>query len=332
MSNELRSHSPKFSIEEIRALAKEFYDLNDFIEELPSERDQNILFGKYERKFILKISNTDEEYSILDMQNQAIELTHNGIEIIPSIDGQKIVQFKNHFVRLVNYLPGIPLAQYKFHTKKLFLNLGKLLAQIDKILENFQHEKADRDLYWNMFNAETIVNKYKNLITDHSRLNIIETILRNWIEFVQPKFSFLRKSIIHNDANDYNIIIVDEDQINLIDYGDMCLTFTICELAIACAYAMLDKENPLESAEYLIKGYHQIYPLQDVEIELIHYFIQMRLAMSVTISAYQKQIQPDNEYLVISEKPAWNLLEKLHAFDVKSVQETFRFACNENHD
>jgi hypothetical protein len=54
----------------------------------------------------------------------------------------------------------------------------------------------------------------------------------------------------------------------------------------------------------------------------------MRLAMSVTISAHQKQIQPDNHYLIISEKPAWNLLEKLTTIDMKFVHQTFRSVCH----
>ncbi|CAF3461848.1 unnamed protein product [Rotaria sp. Silwood2] len=67
----------------------------------------------------------------------------------------------------------------------------------------------------------------------------------------------------------------------------MCQTFLISEIAVACA----------------------------------------RLAMSVTICAHQKQIQPDNHYLVISEKPAWDLLEKLTTIDIKFINQTFRSAC-----
>jgi Ser/Thr protein kinase RdoA (MazF antagonist) len=121
---------------------------------------------------------------------------------------------------------------------------------------------------------------------------------------------------------------MNEDQMNLIDFGDMCQTFLVCEPAIACAYIMLNKTNPIDNAKHLISGFHEIYPLENIEIDLIYYFIRMRLAMSVTISAHQKQIQPDNHYLVISEKPAWNLLEKLTNIDSNFVKQTFRSACS----
>jgi Ser/Thr protein kinase RdoA (MazF antagonist) len=330
MSNDLRHLSPSFTIDEAKVIALEYYGLNEFVCQLPSERDQNFLFRRDEFKFILKISNIDENYSVLDMQNNAISYINNGIRCLSTLDGKMISSYKNHFVRLVNYLPGIPLADYRPHSSQLIFNLGKVLGKIDKSLREFEHESAKRYLYWDMKNAENIVNKYKHLIVDSNHRQIIEIILQDWMKFVIPYFSSLRISIIHNDANDYNIIVIDQDNLNLIDFGDMCQTFTISEPAIACAYIMLDKDNPINSAKNLLEGYNQIYPLESIEIELIYYFIRMRLAMSVTISAHQKEAQPDNHYLTITEKSAWTLLEKLTNIDTQFVNNTFQ-SINNNH-
>jgi len=327
MSNDLRHLSPEFSIDEAKQIAVKYYNLNEFLCQLPSERDQNFLFQRDQLKFILKISNIDENYSVIDMQNRAIECIDNGIQILPSLDGKMINTYKNHLIRLVTYLPGIPLANYRPHSSKLFFNLGKILGQIDKSLIGFKHESIKRNLYWNMINAENIINTYKNLILEKNHREIIENILQDWIQFVLPFFSLLRISVIHNDANDYNIIVINEENIGLIDFGDMCETFLICEPAIACAYIMLDKDNPIDYAANLIQGYNQIYPFEKNEIDLIYYFIRIRLAMSVTISAHQKKIQPNNHYLVISEKPAWSLLEKLTTIDTKFVNQTFQSVC-----
>lgn len=327
MSNDLRKLSPKFSIDEAKLIANKYYGLNEFLNELPSERDQNFLFQKEELKFILKISNIDEDYSVIDMQNKAMEFINNGIKVLSDFNDKKIINYKNHFVRLVSYVPGIVLADYKPHNNKLLFNLGKLLANIDKSLSKFEHEAINRDLYWNIINAEYIINKYKYLIIEKNHCEIIDDILKNWIENVVPLFSILRKSVIHNDANDYNIIVIDENNINLIDFGDMSYTYLICEISIACAYIMLNKQDPIDSAIHLIHGYNEIYPFESIEIDLIYHFIRTRLAMSVTISAHQKQIQPDNYYLTISEKPAWNLLEKLNQYDIKSILHRFRSNC-----
>ncbi|CAF3953341.1 unnamed protein product, partial [Rotaria sp. Silwood1] len=112
--------------------------------------------------------------------------------------------------------------------------------------------------------------------------------LKDYIQIVVPLFSSLRKSIIHNDTHDYNIIIIDEDNIGAIDFGHMCQAFLISEVAIACIYIMLNKQDPIDSATNLIRGYNQLNKFEDIEIDLIYHSICVRLAMSVTICTHQK--------------------------------------------
>lgn len=60
---------------------------------------------------------------------------------------------------------------------------------------------------------------------------------------------------IHNDANDYNLLAIHgrgaengkSDDSAVLDFGDMVWAPTINELAIAAAYACLDKEDPLRA-------------------------------------------------------------------------------------
>ena len=49
--------------------------------------------------------------------------------------------------------------------------------------------------------------------------------------------------------------------------------------------------------------------------------------MSVCHSANQSQHEPDNEYLRISEKPAWDLLNKLAEIHPQLAHYTFRDTC-----
>jgi hypothetical protein len=50
--------------------------------------------------------------------------------------------------------------------------------------------------------------------------------------------------------------------------------------------------------------------------------------MSVCICAHQKSIEPDNEYLKISEKPAWDLLGKLANVSPETASQKFLEACD----
>ena len=60
----------------------------------------------------------------------------------------------------------------------------------------------------------------------------------------QKKYNKLRKGIVHNDANDNNIIVandlVNPKVISLIDYGDAIYTQIINDVAICCTYAIME--------------------------------------------------------------------------------------------
>ena len=81
----------------------------------------------------------------------------------------------------------------------------------------------------------------------------------------------LRQSAIHNDANDYNVLVSGDQSrltgfprdkhptwlFGLVDFGDMVHSFTVGDLAVAIAYAILDKPDPLAAAAQVAAGYHE---------------------------------------------------------------------------
>ena len=79
---------------------------------------------------------------------------------------------------------------------------------------------------------------------------------------------------------------------SVIDFGDMVHTCTVCNLAVAAAYAMLDKPDPLAAAAHVVAGYHQVFPLTEQELALLYPLICARLCISVVNSAYQQQVEP----------------------------------------
>ena len=322
----IRSEAPAFSINDAVEAAKRFYGLSECVRQLPSERDQNFLFEGKDGLFTLKIANRDEKREVLDFQNRAIERT-GCLKVIPATQGQEIVEFQGHLVRLVTYIPGVPLGEFAPHSPELLSNFGRALGNVDKALASFSHAADGRDLYWDIRNAQRVIESYKHLIRDEGRRSLVERILGRWVVAVVPEVERLRVSVIHSDANDYNVIVRSEQSVGLIDFGDMVKSFTVAEPAIACAYVMLHKPDPIAAAAEVVRGYHEVYPLTPVEISHLYDFIRVRLAMSVTIAAHQKELEPDNAYLLISEKPAWALLEKLDSVHPRLVHYIFREVC-----
>jgi 4-aminobutyrate aminotransferase-like enzyme/Ser/Thr protein kinase RdoA (MazF antagonist) len=336
-------------------LAVRHYGIDRAATPLTSERDQNFLLAPDAQDlitasppagYVLKIANAQEDIAILDLQNQALRhlAAHSTIpvpQLIPADDGQDIAQTpadqETYFVRLLTYLPGKPLAECKPHTPALLRALGEYLGELDRTLADFAHPAAGRKLQWDLRWATDIIGRYKEAIGNPQRQQLIEQYLTHFTEQAQPLLADVRTGIIHNDANDYNVLVATAEKggnptlletiAGIIDFGDMVHTYVVAEPAIAAAYAMLGKQNPLAAAEQIVAGYHSVYPLTEPELAVLYPLITMRLCMSVCLSAHQQALQPENQYLSISETPAWALLERLAEVPPALAHYRLRAAC-----
>src|SRR6266852_4285956 len=346
---ELLKHAPHFDSETATAVTEKLYGFRATANTLPSERDQNFLLTSQSgENFVLKIANALEDRSLLEAQNEA--MSHLGTRlslcprVIPSLSGAHVSLIDSpthttHFVRLLTYLPGTPLAEARSNSPGLWRDLGRKLGQLDRELAEFDHSALHRDLHWDLANGPQIVSEYGQMIGDLKLRELVfesaGTFERN-VSILLPK---LRRSVIHGDANDYNVLVSprgDSDPqhptvVGLIDFGDMVHSHTVGDLAVAIAYVVLDKADPMTVAAQVVAGYHKEYPLQQAEIEALHGLVIMRLCMSVSLAAHQKQQQPGNEYLKISQRSIINTLPLIAAIDSSAATAAFRHACGLTH-
>jgi Ser/Thr protein kinase RdoA (MazF antagonist) len=142
------------------------------------------------------------------------------------------------------------------------------------------------------------------------------TLLARWQRRLAPMASHLRTlrhGVIHNDANDHNVLVADDGASisGLLDLGDAIWSVTVNELAVAAAYAALDAPDPSATIAGVRGGFEEALPLVDLEGALLAELVALRLATSVALSAHQSRLDPDDPYLTVSEAPAWALLERL---------------------
>jgi len=339
--------TPSFTDSEASDLVLEIYGYTGRATPLPSERDQNFLFeSDAGERFVFKIANALEHRSILDAQNLAMmhlsEKTGFSPKVLSAKNGAVISEACSgkgtlHYIRMVSYLSGIPLGEVKRHTDGLFHSIGTCLGYIDKAFAGFDHPATHRQFHWDLANALDVVEKYYCRIKEIELRRQITKCVKAFHRDVVPLFPKLRKSVIHNDANDYNIIVGDgngddiytrnQRVVGVIDFGDMVYSYTVCDLAIAIAYAVLDKPDPLASAATIVRGYHAVYPLGEDEIDAVFGLVCMRLCVSACLAAHQLRQRPDNAYLAISQQPIRNTLPKLAAIHPRFASATFRHAC-----
>jgi len=249
---------------------------------------------------------------------------------IPAINGAYIVkQVQGNDKtnnRILSWLEGDLLKDVQ-HNQQLFRSFGEFLASMDKeFLEINDPVIKARHIEWDIQHFLDLRSKSKS-ISDPSLRKLADYYFLQYKEFVLPELPYLRKSIIHNDANDWNVLIQDGKVSGLIDFGDMVYAPLIQELAIAISYAMFEKNDPLKWAAYIISGYHDILPLEEKELELLYYLIAARLCTSVILSSEGIQNNPENEYLLVSQKPTWDLLNKWIAISPDMAERKFKEAA-----
>ena len=339
----LKHDKPSFGVEAAGRAARDLYGLQATAEPLPGERDQNFLLTTaHGERLVIKISSAAENPRALDLQNQALMLLAQRApdlalpRIRPALDGSATTTLPGaggarHPVRLLTWVPGRVLARVRPHTPALLHSLGVLLGRLDAALEGFEHGAAERDLGWDPRDTAWL-GDYLPFVEDPDHRALADRMAREARETLARLAPSLRTGVIHSDANDHNVIVDGTDPYarrvtSVVDFGDMQRTWTVNEVAVAAAYAMLDKPDSLAAAAPIVEGYHAARPLTVAEIEAIYPLICLRLAVSVVNSAYQRRVEPANAYLTISERPAWDLLHRLARTPARLAHYMFRGAC-----
>jgi 4-aminobutyrate aminotransferase-like enzyme/Ser/Thr protein kinase RdoA (MazF antagonist) len=331
----------RFSETAIRNFLENNYTIKGEISNLPGELDSNYFVKTHEGNlFILKIANVNEQLANLELQNRVINHLYNqslGLQVsrvVKSNAGKEILEisdenFQLRMARLLTWVEGRVFASVHPQTPILFERLGELCGKLCESLSTFEHPTAHRFMKWDLAQVSWIKPHLKEF--DGEKLKLVNYFYSLYEEKVIPTLPRLRQSVIYNDANDYNVLVTDDKKDprvpGVIDFGDVVYTHSINELAIAIAYAILNKPDPLETACRVVAGYNRTFRISEEELEVIFPLVTARLLISVTVSELNRLEHPDNEYLQISSKPAWEALAKLESISPNLFHFAFRSLC-----
>ena len=330
----------KISIQQAEKILFELYGIKGNASLLPGYVDFNFRIKVTNKEgFILKISRPKENKKYLEFQQHLLQFIKNESknliapkpikdknnnlisEIIDEYDNQRSV-------RLLTWVSGKVWSSVNPQLEDFRFSLGKQCGLLTKVLQGFDHPEAHYNFEWDI--AQSLWTK-KQLHLFKSDKKEILVHFQNQFEAHQTSYSKLRKSVVHNDPNDNNIIVT-QDILHpkakaAIDYGDAIYTQTINDVAILCAYGVMRHTDVLDASLAFVKGYHSSFSL--LEDELVHLYnaIAMRLVIIVTRAAMSKIDEPDNEYLWISEEPAWEVLKKLYQISPEFALYSFRNTC-----
>ncbi|MEM7201692.1 MAG: aminotransferase class III-fold pyridoxal phosphate-dependent enzyme [Planctomycetota bacterium] len=328
-------------------LAAELFGVQGTATALPSERDRNYEISAADgARYVLKVANAAERASFLACQQRALQrlrerASHGRFPTpAPSIGGAEgpvelELDGAIHRVRLVRHVSGVPLADYRPHRPALLQELGRVVGGLNVALGDFDHPDLHRDFAWELSGCAPHLERGAATIadTDAPLAERLRAFAEAFREHVVPRLADVPQGAIHGDANDYNVIVDvagpdTEPAVGLIDFGDMIHSCVVADLAVAIAYAMLGKRDPLAAAAHLVRGYVAVRPLTDGEADVVWDLALARLHLSMAMAIQQRAAAPDNDaYLSISQQAIRELLPRLDAVHPRLARYALRDAA-----
>jgi 4-aminobutyrate aminotransferase-like enzyme/Ser/Thr protein kinase RdoA (MazF antagonist) len=319
---------------------------------LPGEHDSNFRVTTAAGQYVLKVHPeraATEDLGEIDLQNRAmLHLADRDPELptprpVPGADGETIAQVsrdagegvdpgdcgehRERAVRLLTWLPGKPWGSLGSVGPSTFSSLGRLLARVDGAFKDFEHPRMRRPHRWALSSAADLLPRL-GLVADPARRDLAGEVLARFAAAIAPRLAACPAQVIHGDASDHNVLVGADGEVSgLIDFGDMVHGPRISNLAVASAYAMIGQERPLEAILPLVAAYDDVLRLTGGELALLWELTLTRLAMSIVIAAWQHSEAPGNDYLLISQEGAWDLLKRLAAMNPHLAHFTLRDAC-----
>ena len=212
----------RWSAAEARRVARDVWGLDAAARELPSERDSNFALETPEGRFVLKISPPRGGAEVLELQNAALEwLARRAPELpLPRLRAGRVGPRRRPFAAdggascaaadvSAGTDPGRGAAPGR---RRCCGAVGRLPRRLDAALDAFAHPAAvGRDLLWNPDRALEVIARIGTRSRDPARRaprrRTSSALHRERVRAARP--AAVPRGIIHNDANDYNVLVGD---------------------------------------------------------------------------------------------------------------------------
>ncbi|TFH33231.1 MAG: aminotransferase class III-fold pyridoxal phosphate-dependent enzyme, partial [Anaerolineales bacterium] len=325
----LNSEPMPLSLEQVAALLHNEYNLGGTLTRLPGENENYQIDPRPGESYILKFAGENVSSQMLEMEHRIVEHLHHadiGLGLPRSIlnqAGQPVTTChfedgQTYHARLLEYVPGTAWGESGVADAHQLHHLGRTLAVLDLALADFDDPAAHRSHRWDLSSASQHRSKIP-LVENSEKRHIAEWMFHFYAASALPQLGGLPRSLIYGDANDENLLVVNGRVVGLLDFADSLYNPTICELAVALAYVMLDQAEPLAAGAEVVAGYHAVRPLLMSELELLYPLIVGRLCTTVAVAAERRGIDPGHPNWFVTEARAWKLLERLYLLDPVDV-------------
>ncbi|MBS1887615.1 MAG: aminotransferase class III-fold pyridoxal phosphate-dependent enzyme [Actinobacteria bacterium] len=305
---------------------------------LPSEVDE-VTRARDEsgRRFVIKVSAPGARDAIR-WQHQLLErVAANPAPAAPrvrrTLDGHDVLEGEDgRILRVYDWLEGRMLAELDTHSPTLLREWGATAAEL---VTTFEGLEAPADVVgthrWEVARSAESVAASIAAVTDPGPRRLVETLMGWFDAWAERGLAALPRGVVHQDLNDFNLLAAPDAAgqmriAGVLDFSDALDTVTIAELAVAVAYAMPRRSDPLTAAMQVVAGYAERRPLTDEELAAIYPLASARLCVNA-VTWTQRRATTGTEYGEARMRHTWPTLELLSRIPPRLAEAALRQAA-----
>jgi hydroxylysine kinase len=205
------------------------------------------------------------------------------------------VDSERWLLTVLNWVPGTDMVHIAEHSEALLFDIGTTAARVTNALNGFQSASMRETHHWDVARSAEVIEECLALDPTLGENPDVHTALR-WFQEIEPVLDSLPKAMVHNDLNDNNVLVDESNGVQkvagVLDFNDALYTVRVAEPAIAGAYAMLRKDDPLAAMGWVIAGYHEVTPLTEDELAVAYPLAAARLCVQASTWAVRGQRNP----------------------------------------
>jgi len=269
--------------------------------QLAGEVDLNYKATNREGKHLLiKVLESKKDFSLQESIYQHLGLDINFFNLN-----------KDYKIYVIPWTEGKVWDELKEPSSSIFESIGKRAGELTKKLYDLDHPSKMYSLDWDLAQYKWLESSI-DLLEPEERVFVRQTLRE--LNNIKDLYSNLRRSIVHNDLNEHNIIIkpngFDFEISGFIDFGDAIYTQVVNDLAILIAYTSMELDYPVDGLSHIVRGYNENFPLKENDLKALPYLIKLRYCISVVKARINAVKNPENNYLQISYSKAKKGLKK----------------------
>jgi 4-aminobutyrate aminotransferase-like enzyme/Ser/Thr protein kinase RdoA (MazF antagonist) len=305
---------------EAAQLLQRHWGLTGALTALGSYEDQNFAVpgDDGEPGYILKINGPERSVS-LELEHAVLhDLAGAGLPYglplpVPSKSGEEILRHGENRVRLLRWVPGIPLGDVADRSPEKLRGLGELAARMGAAMASFTPAAPVAECKWDPRLAGRVV---AGVLAEAPPVSDEQTEMLDGALAPMSRINpaGLPCQLIHCDITDVNALTVGGVLTGLIDFGDVAQTWRVCDLAVTChAVVARHADDALQAILDVVGGYHETAPLSEAEADALWPLILARAAACAALGVRHLRLDPESAYVRDSQRVDWKAIDALMA-------------------